>query len=529
MLETVRSLNGMVTAPHHLAAAAGADVLKAGGTAVEATVAMAAMLAVVYPHMTHIGGDGFWLLADADGDPVGIDACGPAGAAVDDRLYAEAGLSAVPIRGPLAANTVPGTVAGWQAALAWSAERQAPKPLAALLDPAIAVAEDGFQATRSQHALTADKRAELEASPGWAATFLADGAAPAAGRVMRQPALARTFRRLAADGLGAFYRGAVARDLAADLAEAGSPITAADLAATTAATVTPLTVAIAGARLFNMPPPTQGVASLMILAIFDRLGVRAGESFAHVHGLVEATKQAFLLRDAHVGCPRAMTVDPRSFLTDAAVAEAAAAIDPDRALPWPQPPAPGDTVWMGAIDRAGRSASFIQSIYFEFGSGVVSPQTGVLMQNRGSSFRLDGSGPRRLAPGAKPFHTLNPAMAVFDDGRRMVYGTMGGEGQPQTQAAVFTRYARFGMDLQAAVTAPRWLLGKTWGDGTVGLKLEDRFAADLVDRLAAAGHAVERVPAFTGLMGHAGALVRHADGRLEGAADPRSDGAVGAW
>jgi gamma-glutamyltranspeptidase len=285
-----------------------------------------------------------------------------------------------------------------------------------------------------------------------------------------------------------------------------------------------LSVDMPGIRLHNFPPPTQGLSSLMILALFSRLGVHEAEGFEHIHGLVEATKQAFLVRDRIIGDPDAMTEDPRAWLTDEALDRLAGRIDPSQALPWPAPPSAGDTVWLGAIDGNGLAASFIQSIYFEFGSGVVLPQPGIVWQNRGSSFQLRGTGPRVLAPGRKPFHTLNPAMASFEDGRHMVYGTMGGEGQPQTQAALFTRYALFGQELQAAITAPRWLLGRTWGEETVTLKLEDRFAPELVEALRLAGHDVEIVAPFDAMMGHAGAISRRADGRLEGAGDPRSDG-----
>jgi gamma-glutamyltranspeptidase/glutathione hydrolase len=182
---------------------------------------------------------------------------------------------------------------------------------------------------------------------------------------------------------------------------------------------------------------------------------------------------------------------------------------------------------MGAVDRDGCAVSFIQSTYWEFGSGVVLRDTGITWQNRGISFSLDPGDLNTLEPGRKPFHTLNPALALFDDGRSMPYGTMGGEGQPQTQAAVFTRYARFGMALQQAVDAPRWLLGRTWGDVSTTLKLESRFDPRLVQRLREAGHDVELLEqAYSDTMGHAGALVRHPDGRIEGAADPRSDGAA---
>ncbi|MCK0207369.1 gamma-glutamyltransferase family protein [Starkeya koreensis] len=526
MLNTVRARRGMVTSPHHLASEAGLRVLREGGNAVEATLAMAAALAVVYPHMTAIGGDGFWLIGAPGETPVGIDACSRAAAAATPELYARSGLSAIPQRGPLAANTTAGTVAGWGEALALSAGRGGRLPLSRLLEDAAWHARNGFAVTASQSQLTAEKRPELADVPGFADTFLADGAAPATGATMKLPALADTLERLGREGTESFYRGPLARDIAHDLAAAGSPVTQDDLAGCRATRVAPLQVDLPGVRLFNFPPPTQGLASLMILALFSRLGVREAEGFAHLHGLVEATKQAFLVRDRVVGDPDAMSEDPRTFLDPAVLDRLAARIDPARALPWPVPPSAGDTVWLGAIDGEGLAASFIQSIYFEFGSGVVLPQTGIVWQNRGSSFALAGTGPRVLAPGRKPFHTLNPAMASFADGRHMVYGTMGGEGQPQTQAALFSRYAFFGQELQAAITAPRWLLGRTWGAETVSLKLEDRFPPELVAALRAAGHDVEMVPAFDAMMGHAGAIVRRPDGTLEGAGDPRSDGAA---
>jgi gamma-glutamyltranspeptidase/glutathione hydrolase len=223
-----------------------------------------------------------------------------------------------------------------------------------------------------------------------------------------------------------------------------------------------------------------------------------------------------------------MTEPAAALLARERISAMAARIDPERALPWPQPAAAGDTVWMGAIDKTGLAVSFIQSLYWEFGSGVVSESTGVVWQNRGISFSLDPKHPNRLAPGRLPFHTLNPALARFEDGRTMVYGTMGGEGQPQTQAAIFARYHWAGVGLQEAVSGPRWILGRTWGDASTNLKLESRFADTLIERLGAAGHDIETIAPFSDLVGHAGAIVRHPDGPIEGASDPRSDGrAVG--
>lgn len=525
MLQSLSGYGGLVTAPHHLAARAGLSVIEDGGSAVEACVATAAALAAAYPHMTGIGGDGFWLVAEPDGRTWAIDACGRAAQAATPARYE--GLAAVPWRGPLAACTVAGTVSGWAAALAASGSTL---PLSRLLGGAIRLAEEGVAVTRGHAAIAEAKGAELRAQPGaYAAAFEPAGRPLGAGERLRQPTLAATLRRLAADGLDGFYRGALAADIAADLAALGSPLSADDLAAHRAETPAPLSVRIEGATLYNTAPPTQGLASLIILALFDRLRAEDIDGFDHVHGLVEATKQAFLVRDAEIGCPSGMTLDPQALLDDAAALGAlAAAIDPARALPWPQPPASGDTTWFGAADARGQVVSCIQSTYFEFGSGVVLPKTGIAWQNRGAAFRLDGRGPCPLRPGTKPFHTLNPALARFADGRVMAYGTMGGEGQPQTQAALFTRYARFGADLQAAITAPRWLLGRTWGEASTSLKLEDRFAPALYEALRAAGHDIELLPAYTATMGHAGALVRHPDGRMEGATDPRSDGMVAA-
>nr|WP_087575913.1 gamma-glutamyltransferase family protein [Sphingomonas sp. CDS-1] len=526
MIHFAQGSRGIATAPHHLAAHSGLDILKDGGTAVEACVAMAATLAVTYPHMTGIGGDGFWLINEPDGRVHAIDACGQAAAAADLTLYR--GLSAIPWRGPLAANTVAGTVSGWRLALLDEEHRLS---LERLLRDAIELAELGVAVSRGGAKIAAEKGNELRVQPGsYSAIFEPDGHPLAQGVILRQPALAETLRRLALNGLDDFYRGALARSIAADLAMLGSPVTRNDLAQHYATTPSPLSMKAMRARLFNTAPPTQGLASLLILALFDRLEAGECDSFAHVHALVEATKRAFLIRDAHVGDPAYMTIDPQGLLDDDARLDSmAAAINVERALPWPQPGQMGDTCWFGAADARGQVVSCIQSTYFEFGSGLVLPETGIIWQNRGASFRLAAHGWNALKPGRKPFHTLNPALARFEDGRVMAYGTMGGEGQPQTQAAIFSRYAHFGVPLHEAVTRPRWLLGRTWGEESTTLKIEDRFAPSLYEELSAAGHVVELVEPLTSMMGHAGAVVRHPSGLLEGTSDPRSDGIALAW
>jgi gamma-glutamyltranspeptidase/glutathione hydrolase len=516
----------MVVAPHHLAAQAGLGVLREGGNAIEAMVAAASTIAVVYPHMNALGGDNFWLIDAGDGAPIGIDACGAAAAKAEPALYRDRGFDLIPSRGPLAANTVAGAVSGWEAALEMSARWGGRLPLTRLLEDAASYAREGVPVTQSQHANTAAKRAELKDVPGFVETFLEDGAVPAVGALFKQPALAATLERLGAVGLDDFYRGEVARALAAELERAGSPVGLADLEGHEARETAPLQVALRAGTVYNLPPPTQGLASLILLGVFERLGCREAEGFDYVHGLVEASKRAFRVRDAHITDPAYMTRQPRDFLTENALDEMAADIDPKRAAPWGTEPKPGDTVWLGTIDGAGRAVGFIQSLYWEFGSGLVLRDTGVLWQNRGTSFSLEAGALNRLLPRRKPFHTIQPALARLNDGRVMVYGTMGGEGQPQTQAAIYTRHVVYGRELQAAVSAPRWLLGRTWGEATASLRIENRFSPEVVKALADAGHDIELADPFDEIMGHAGALIRHSSGVIEGAADPRGDGVV---
>ncbi len=527
MLHTTRGYGGMVTGPHHLAAQAGLEVLRDGGNAIEAMISAAATIAVVYPHMNGLGGDGFWLIGRKGETPHAIQACGRSAEMASRDYYASLGLDAIPTRGPLSALTVAGAVSGWGAAHDLSAARHGGRmPLSRLLEDAIRHARDGAAVTRTLHLNTAAKRAELEDVPGFAEVYLPKGAPLPIGARLVQDRIARTLERIAEAGPEDFYRGDLAASMARDLEAAGSPLRLSDLRDHRAEAVEALSVMVGGHRVYNMPPPTQGLASLMLLALYDPIRADAPESFDFVHRLVECTKAAFRVRNDKVGDPAYMSEPAESYLTDECLDRLRAGISTEQAAPWPHPAQPGDTVWLGAVDRDGLSVSYIQSIYWEFGSGLVLPETGVTWQNRGTGFSLAERHPNRLDPKRLPFHTIQPAMADLKDGRFMVYGTMGGEGQPQTQAKVFARHVLHGMPLQAAVSAPRWLLGRTWGAGTTTLKIEDRIGADIIDRLRAAGHDVEVVESYAESMGHAGAIVRHPDGLLEGATDPRSNGTV---
>ncbi|HEY8367717.1 MAG TPA: gamma-glutamyltransferase [Thermodesulfobacteriota bacterium] len=541
-----------VTAPHELAAAAGQAILARGGTAIDAAIAVAAVLSVVYPHMTGIGGDGFWLIADpADRGPDGavrvraIDASGRAAAAVSREAYSARG-AIVPWRGPAAALTVPGAVDGWWEAHRHSVERWGSTlAWADLLEPAIRYAERGYPCSASQARWTAvnldtedQARKALQRFDEWASTYLVNGRPPQVGEVVTNRALARTLGEIAADGRETFYRGRVAAALCAGLAEVGSPLTAEDFAAHQAEWVEPIRLAWRGLEIFAMPPSTQGVAALQILGILDAAGVAdtPDSSADRIHLVAEATRLAFADRDRFVADRDHMPVAVDRLLDPAYLAARASLIDRKRAMVAVKPglsttggvaagPADGDTVWFGAVDPAGRMASVIQSLYFDFGSGIVPRGTGVLLQNRGAGFRLEPDHPNVLAPRKRPFHTLCPLLVTSGGAPHAVIGTMGGDGQPQTCAMLALRLFVDGLDPRAAVEAPRWLYGRTWGAATLTLALEaelSQTARELRER----GHPVEVLGSRVDQMGHAGVIRLDPAGVRLAAADPRSDGAA---
>lgn len=530
-LETPTFTGAAVAAPHTAAAEAGRAVLIEGGNAVEAMVAMAATIAVVYPHMNGIGGDAFWCVAEPNGRVHAIDASGFAGALATPAFYRDREHETIPSRGPLAALTVPGTIDGWRVALELARARGGRLPLATLLSDAVRRAREGAPVSASEARYwartdIAGAHADLRAAPGFVETYFdGDGEPPQAGALRRQRRLSDTLAYLGEAGLRDFYEGDVAREIAADLEALGAPVTRADLRAFEARVVRPLALRLPGLEVYNLPPPSQGVAALAILGIAERLALGRVDGAAWHHGLIEATKQAFAIRDRVAIDPGRLDDDPQEALGDAALAASAGRVSSSRAAPYPTAGSEADTVWMGAVDVDGLAVSFIQSVYWEYGSGCVLPKTGIAMQNRGTAFPLDPRAANPLAPRAKPFHTLNPALARFADGRVAPYGCMGGDGQPQTQAQVLLRY-RAGASPAEAVDAPRWLLGRTWGESLATLKLESRFDESVVAALRRLGHPVDMLDApYSDTLGHAGLIVKHpGNGRVEATHDPRSDG-----
>ena len=527
MINTKRAYNGMVVAPHHLASQAGLRVLSDGGNAVEAMIAAASTIAIVYPHMNGLGGDNFWLIHSKGQAVQGIDACGGAANKADIPFYTDQGLDKIPDRGPLAALTMAGAVSGWQRAHEYSQQQLGGKlPLSRLLEDAIHYAREGVAVTGTLANNAAGKQDQLAAQPGFADVYMPNGKTVQEGYRLIQTNVANTLEQLIKNGLSDFYHGELAAAMAEDLSAVGSPIALDDFKHHKALDVEPLQLNVAGHTVYNMPPPTQGLASLLLLGVYAKLGIKQGEDADYIHALVESTKCAFRIRDAVVTDPTYMSAPATQYLIDQHIDELAARVDMSVAAPWPDPAKHGDTVWLGAMDKQGNAVSFIQSVYWEFGSGVILPQTGITWQNRGTSFSLDPAHHNCLTPKRRPFHTIQPALAQLSDGRVMSYGTMGGEGQPQTQAMLFSRYALNNMPLQQTISAPRWLLGRTWGSEATNLRIENRFDDQIFDTLIKRGHDLEVVGEYEEIMGHAGALVRHGDGLIETGADPRSDGSA---
>ena len=521
----------MVTSPHALASQAGVSTLQAGGSAVDAAIAAAAVLAVVYPHMTSVGGDAFWLIYDARAGVVrSLEAAGRAAAAARIEWFTDRGLREIPLRGIVPATlTVPGAVDGWCEAHAAYGRL----PLSADLAPAVSYARDGFPVT-ARVARAIERAADLlAADPAAARIFLAEGRHPVEGRRLTNPDLARTLERLA-DGRAGFYEGETAREMARHAREHGGFYTERDLAEQRSKWSASISATYRGVTIHETPPPTQGVSVLQALRLVEpyEIGTRPFLGADHVHLLVQAKQIAFHDRDRLVADPDFVPVPVDRLLSPAYLDERRRLMDRERALPWDHVPSEGslagDTVYVAAVDREGNAASLIQSVYSDFGSGVVAGQTGVVLQNRGAYFSLAQAHPNRLEPGKRPLHTLIASLA-FKNGRLwQVLGCMGADGQAQIHLQVYTAMIDYGLDIQAAVEAPRWLAGRfALGEPRDLLNLEGRFPESTVAELARRGHAINRWEAWNQRAGHAhGITIDSASGVFAGGADPRSDGAA---
>ncbi|WFE75700.1 gamma-glutamyltransferase family protein [Roseinatronobacter sp. S2] len=508
-------MTAALTTPHPLATAAGMNVLRAGGTAPEALIAAGAVLAVVMPHFCGLGGDAVWLVTTPKGGPRSFMAIGQG----LDRPFPT---GPIPLRGAGSIMTSAAVVAGWAHALDFArAELDGRSRWGDLLAPAIRHAEAGFPVTASQEFWTRFRAADLPAWPGFAPVFLQDGQPPKAGHILHQRELAHSLRSIAQDGAQAFYRGALSHKIVDGLRAAGVHISHADLARTTCREGQPLSLPYRGLTLLAPPPPTQGLTTLQImgqLAALDFSNVQAG-SADHIHLCVEAVKRAFLQR-GQIADPAFHPMDMQHQLDQSRLDGWAQDISMSTALPWPHVWAHGDTVFLGAIDEMGNAASVLQSTYFDWGSGVVAGDTGIIWQNRGAAFSADPAHVNAFAPGKLPFYTLNPGIALQGGKPKFVYGTQGADGQPQTLAMVLTRMIDFGQSPPDALAGPRFLLGRTFSDSRDSLKLEADVDAPTRAALAARGHEISMIAAQSPMAGLAG-VVQCRDGRRQAWHDPR--------
>jgi len=526
-----RAPRGMVATPHQLATQSGLAALRAGGNALDAAIAAAATVAVVYPHMNGLGGDNVWLVYDAGRQSLrALCAIGRAAHAATIDWYAARGITGtLPTRGGPAALTVPAVVDGWWQAHEYSRTTMGSRlHWKSLLGDALLYAQEGFAASDGQR--TPPPR-EPDLFGERAPDVIRHGLWPLyhPDTLRRGPLvqrdLARTLEAVRDGGAEAFYRGDVARRLVAAAAAAGSPLALEDLAEQRADWMEPLRIPYAEGHVATVPPPTQGLSALAVLGMTERFDMATLPEADYVHVLVEATKLAFEDRDRYLTDPAFMRVPSSELLEADRLQARARLISRERArTPQPAGAVGGDTVALITADREGNAVSLIQSLYFTFGAGLMAGDTGVVLQNRGSFFSLDPGHVNALAPGKRTMHTLIPSMYLEGGHPRFVYGAMGGEGQPQTQAAILTRRLFRRLGPQAAIEAPRWLYGRTWGAASRTLSLEGRYPTELAGALESRGHEVAVAAEWDDLFGHAHCIWMAPEGGFVAGSDPRADG-----
>jgi gamma-glutamyltranspeptidase/glutathione hydrolase len=508
------------------------DVLRAGGSAVDAAIATSAVLGVVYPHMTGIGGDAFWLIREARSGKIRyLNGGGRAAASATLARMAELGHDEVPYFGIVPATlTTPGAVASWSIAH----DEYGRLPLRRILESAIGYARDGFPVTGRLARFTEMLGPELAKHPESAAIFLPDGEAPPVGMSLANESLARTLECVAQDGRRGFYEGDVAREMARFSAANGGFFTREDLAAQKAAWGEPIAGTYRDVTIYSTPAPTQGFALLEMLNLLEPLELATLPllSADRLHSLVQAKQIAFHDRDQFLADPGFADVPIDRLISKAYANDRAALMDPQRALPWDKVPSlgsvSGDTVYIAAVDHDGNAVSLIQSLYGLYGSTVVAGETGVVLQNRGAYFSLDPDHPNRLEPGKVPLHTLMATVAIRDDRFWGALGCMGGDGQPQMLMQCYLAMIDHGLDIQEAVEMPRFVSGRlALGEVRDTLHVEARFPADSISELEKRGHVLDRWGEWNERAGHVhGIFVDRHQGSLVGGADPRSDGAA---
>jgi gamma-glutamyltranspeptidase/glutathione hydrolase len=519
-----RASHAMVASSQPLASQAGLDVLKRGGNAVDAAIAMAAVLNVTEPNMTGIGGDAFVMVYSSKTKKIeALNASGRAPRKLTREVLASKGLAQMPLSG-METITVPGAFDGWVTVL----EKHGTMKLPELLAPAIALAENGFPLMEKTVADWVPEVGKLRKNEAAASTYLVNGEAPRPGTVFVQKNLARTLRTLAKGGRDAYYRGEIARAIVDYVQKNGGYLAMEDFAEHKSTWVEPISTTYRGHTLYEFPPNNQGLTALLLLNILEPIDLKSMQKdpVRYYHTLIEATKIAFADRNRYIADPAFSKVPVPELLSKEYAAKRRALINPDKAI---DPPAYGDikmgsdTTYFTVVDKDRNAVSFINSLFNSFGSGIVAGDTGIMLHNRGTGFVLQADHPNRLEPGKRPFHTLIPAM-VFKDGKLLMsYGVMGGDIQAQGHAQVLINLIDRGLNLQQAIDAPRvrYISGR-------GVMMEDGLTPPVIAALIARGH--ERILPPEGVMhralmgGGQAIMIDPETGALVGASDIRKDG-----
>lgn len=513
---TVYSPRGTAATSHPLATGAALEILSAGGNAIDAAVAAAAVLNVVEPHMTGMGGDMFAILWDAEQSRlVGLDASGKSGSKIDVQRLIEEGAADVPSHGARSV-TVPGALSGWSALL----ENHGTSTIAEALRPAIRLAEQGFPVSPIIARSWAVAAEGLRRNLGAAATFLIDDKAPAAGDWFSNPELAGTFRRVSELGIETFYGGALGQQIVDGLDELGGFLTISDLREHECRWVEPLSVDFKGYTLHELPPAGQGIAALQMLKMVEGFDLRAmgHNSAAYLHTLIEAKRLAYADLGRYLADPHHMDVGPEALLDADYLAGRARSIEATGAADHPDPGRlvpESETIYLAVADQYGNMISLINSLYEAFGSCVVVPGTGLALQNRGAGFTMEPGHPNQIGPGKRPFHTIIPAFVTRQGAPWLSFGVMGGSMQPQGHLQVMLNMVEFGMDPQQAIDAPRF---RHLSGTSVAI---ERLDPGVGAALQVLGHDIREAADVT--FGGSQAILKLARGWAAGS-DPRKDG-----
>jgi gamma-glutamyltranspeptidase/glutathione hydrolase len=513
---TVHAENAMVATSHPLAALTAIEVLRAGGAAADAAVAAGAMLAVIEPQSTGIGGDGFALVQPrGEGRIVAYNGSGRAPMAAMPEWYLERDIRALPLTSAHAV-TVPGVVDAWATLL----RDHGRFGLDILLQPAIKAAEEGYVVAPRVAFDWNSQFDKLKKGVNTERYLLPHGKAPIAGDVIHQPELGRTLRAIAKDGRDAFYSGAIAQDMVETLRGIGGLHALEDFAAHATETTAPVGTIYKGHDVWQCPPNGPGITMLLMLNILARFDLTKfpALSVERFHLEAEAARIAYMMRERHIGDPAKVDIDVIGILTKEFAAEHGGKIRMDRLLDLPvvSPPMNPSTVYVAVVDGDRNVCSFINSIAHPFGAAIVSDKTGILLQNRGAGFRVQPGHPNCIAPGKRPLHTIIPALVTREGRARMPFGVMGGQYQPVGQVHVLTNMLDFGCDVQEAIDMPRGL----HYEGVY--QLEDGVPSDIVEGLSRLGHKTERVVRPLG--GAQAIWIDWDKGTLTGGSDPRKDG-----